>query len=130
MSSGGLGILNVGAGDTKLTFDPNNPAECERAAAVVMDMLKRGYAIMVQVGEREGKPLYTRAESFDPATCEYIVMGLPEPAPLQLADAELTHADPAPPQSQAKIEHTRRRGRRRILAGSTHGVAVAPISGG
>lgn len=114
--SGELGILNVGAGDTKLSFDPANPAECERAAAVVMDMLRRGYAILVQVGERDGKPLYIRAESFDPATCEYLIVG-PDTEPEAVI-------------SQAATETKRRRGRRRIHANRTHGVAVAPISGG
>lgn len=129
--SGQLGILNVGAGDTKLSFDPTKPAECERAAAVVMDMLKRGYAIMIQVGEREGKPLYMRAESFDPATCEYLIVGLPEPA----AEAgqpewpEPEQPDPEAP-AQAAQETSRRRGQHRIHANTTHGVAVAPISGG
>ena len=63
---GELGILNVGTGDTKLSFDPTRPAERKRAAKVVMDMLERGYAILIQVGERDGKPLYQRAEAFDP----------------------------------------------------------------
>lgn len=123
--SGELGILNVGAGDTKLSFDPTKPAECERAAAVVMDMLKRGYAIMVQVGERDGKPLYMRAESFDPATCEYLIVGLPEAQ--DYSDVVAPNEQPA---SQAARETSRRQVRRRIHANNTHGVAVAPIAGG
>lgn len=118
---GELGILNVGAGDTKLTFDPDNPAERERAAATVMDMLKRGYAIMVQVGEKDGKPLYQRAETFDPKTCEYIIAGLPE-------------ADQDEPEDEAQEETADRKPQKprrgRIRANSTRGVAVAPIAGG
>lgn len=131
MDNGTLGVLNVGAGDTKLSFDPTKPAECERAAAVVVDMLRRGYAIMVQVGERDGKPLYMRAESFDPATCEYLIVGLPE----QVAEAsqpqwpEPEQPDPEPP-TQSDQETSRRRRRRRIHANTTRGVAVAPIAGG
>lgn len=128
--SGELGILNVGAGDTKLSFDPTKPADCERAAAVVMDMLTRGYAIMVQVGEREGKPLYMRAESFDPATCEYLIVGLPDQSE-DYSDVVAPNDQPHAQLSQAATEARRRRSRRgRISANNTHGVAVAPIAGG
>lgn len=75
---GTVGILNVGAGDTKLSFDPKNPVERARAAKIVEDMLRRGYALLVQVGKRKGEPLYQRATAFDPKTCEYIVAGGPD----------------------------------------------------
>jgi len=39
---GEVAILSVGEGDTKLTFDKNNPAETIRAARIVGDMLRRG----------------------------------------------------------------------------------------
>lgn len=39
---GQIGILNVGAGDTKLTFDKNNPAERIRSARIAHLMLMRG----------------------------------------------------------------------------------------
>ena len=122
--NGQLGILNVGAGDTKVSFDPSKPAEVERACAVVMDMIRRGYAIMVQVGERDGKPLYMRADSFDPSTAEYLIVGLPEAnnQPEALRDDGKTQ--------EAEEAATPRRRGRRISAHSTHGVAVAPISGG
>lgn len=32
---GEVGILNVGAGDTKLTFDPSKPDEVARSAQIV-----------------------------------------------------------------------------------------------
>lgn len=67
--AGELGILNVGAGDTKLSFDPKNPAECIRAARIVKDMLKRGYALLVQ--KQDGT--YTRVLEFDDKTYEYII---------------------------------------------------------
>ena len=73
MDAGQVGILNVGAGDTKLTFDRKNPKERERAAAIVTDMLRRGYALLVQVGTKHGQPLYQRAKAFDPKKCEYII---------------------------------------------------------
>lgn len=134
--NGSLGILNVGAGDTKVSFDPSKPAEVERACAVVMDMIKRGYAIMVQVGERDGKPLYMRAESFDPATAEYLVVGLPE---TNAAAGETNAANPETdkPSDERKTQEVEttaapkaKRTWKRIAARKTHGVAVAPISGG
>jgi hypothetical protein len=64
----GIEILNVSDGDTKISFDTNNPADIERARKIIPDMLKRGYALFVEVnGQLE------RVESFDPATSEYIV---------------------------------------------------------
>jgi hypothetical protein len=47
-----VGILNVGTGDTKLVFDKDDPAECIRAARIVADMLRRGYALLVEAAQR------------------------------------------------------------------------------
>jgi hypothetical protein len=72
--SGEVAILNVGHGDTKLTFDPNSPADSVRAARIVKDMLRRGFALLVQVGTHEdGRPKYQRALDFDEGKCEYII---------------------------------------------------------
>lgn len=75
-----MAILNVGDGDTKITFDKNNTEERNRACRIVKDMLKRGYAILVQAGEKDGKPIFYRATDFDPETAEYIVAGMPDEA--------------------------------------------------
>lgn len=118
MRKGEVGILNVGAGDTKLSFDPANKGEVERAKTVVEDMLRRGFAIMVHVGERDGKPLYHRAETFDPKTNEYIIAGLPE-----------EHATDLPAGSRSGI----RRGRKTLTtipAPAVHARAVARSAGG
>ena len=115
MKAGELGILNVGAGDTKLTFDPSKPAERERAARVVEDMLKRGYAIFVWAGEKDGEPLYRRATGFDPETCEYLIVGVP--------DDEVEHVSP-------KARAPKASARTRVTAASTHAVAVARSAGG
>jgi hypothetical protein len=113
---GQLGILNVGTGDTKLTFDAKNPVERARAAGIVKDMLKRGFAIMVEVGMKDGKPLYQRAESFDPNTCEYIIAGGPD-----------EHIDLGIEVPAAK----KKRGPKiRLRADSTKGVAVSRSAGG
>ena len=129
---GELGILNVGAGDTKLSFDPNNPQDCIRAARIVRDMLRRGYALLIEV-ERNGKKVYERAKDFDEKTCEYIIADF-DPIEAQKADEESVHeqgqaeseaASEAPASSKGK-----RRGTRRVKAATTKGVAVARTSGG
>jgi hypothetical protein len=118
--NGEVGILNVGAGDTKLTFDKSNPAERERAARIVADMLKRGYALLVQVGKKNGEPLYQRAKAFDPKTCEYIVAGGPDEA------IDIGREVSAP----ARRGRPRRGRPRRIQAERTRAVAVGRTAGG
>lgn len=122
-----LSVLNVGAGDTKLSFDKDKPAERERAARIVTEMLRMGYAILVQVGEKDGRPLFQSASAFDPDTCEYIVAGLPEEEEREIAaqirgdEAVVPAPTPAPKQRAA---------RRRLPAAKTRAVAVARSAGG
>jgi uncharacterized radical SAM superfamily Fe-S cluster-containing enzyme len=66
---GKLSILNVGRGDTKITFDEEGK---EKAKQVITDMLKMGYALLVEV-ERDGKKAYERVKKFDPKKLEYII---------------------------------------------------------
>lgn len=133
MSTGTVGILNVGAGDIKLSFDPNDPAECIRAARVVQDMLKRGFALLIETVQPDGTKLYRRAREFDPATCEYIIADL-DPVAAERADREeLEHeAKPAAEASvgtpaekpKAGIKH------RRVKASESRAVAVGRTAGG
>lgn len=116
MSKGSLGILNVGTGDTKLSFDKSNPAERARAAQIVGDMLKRGYAILVQIGEQGGEPIYRRAKAFDPETCEYIIAGGPDEV---INLGELTPA-----------AHGRKHRDHRVPADRTRAVSVSRSAGG
>lgn len=69
---GEVSILNVGEGDTKLSFDKSNPAECIRAGRIVRDMLRRGYALLVEV-DRDGEKKFQRVEEFDDEHGEYII---------------------------------------------------------
>lgn len=117
MSGVGLSILNVGEGDKKVSFDKDKPKEVERAREIVQDMLKRGYAVLIQVGEKDGKPLYLRATEFDPKTDEYIVAGTIEEPPTVEASNES-----APPSKKGK--------KWRVPAEKTPGVGVARSSGG
>lgn len=111
--SGAVAILNVGAGDTKLSFDPSKPKEVARAGKIVKDMLRRGFVLLIEVGQDEKGPLYRRALDFDEKTTEYIIAGDPE-------DVE--------PSSTKKRKGTP--ASLRLAASSTNAVAVARTAGG
>lgn len=132
---GTVGILNVGQGDTKLSFDPGNPAERIRAAHIVADMLRRGYVLLVEV-ERDGVRKFERALSFREDTCEYIIADF-DPVTAEKADAEeAEHVDEPVAPAAASAGETpakapTRRGRRRAVdAGGTRAIAVARSAGG
>lgn len=130
--TGEVGILNVGAGDTKLTFDPNNPQEMIRAARIVKDMLRRGYALLVEVKSIDGQPsTYRRAYDFDEKTCEYIIADL-DPVAAEKADNEETEQAAETPTNS---RNTPRAGKaagttKRVHASTTRTVAVARTAGG
>jgi hypothetical protein len=134
-NKGAVGILNVGAGDTKLSFDKNNPAERIRAARVVKDMLRRGYALLVEVDTPSGKK-FTRALDFDEAVCEYIIADFDpiiaakhdsEEVPSGKQDEAETSDSRA---IEARAQPTRRVIKKRIPAESAKSVAVARTAGG
>jgi hypothetical protein len=118
-----LSILTVGTGDTTLSFDKDKPLERERAARIVADMLKRGYAILVKAGEdKDGEPLYARAKAFDANTCEYLISGL---SPAEEAKIAASLGEPAPkPLKGRGLRY------RRLPAGSAPAYAVARSAGG
>lgn len=151
-----LSILNVGAGDTKITFDPANISERIRSGRIIKDMLRRGYALLVEV-ERDGEKKWERAVDFDETKCEYIIADFdPVEAAMarkrerEAAERELakplaalvgpkeevssgqresdkeTSLDAGPPASIV----TRRGERRGLAAGSTKAVAVGRSAGG
>lgn len=110
-----LSILNVGEGDTKLSFDPDKPVERERAARIVTDMLQRGYAILIRAGDKDGEPVYERAKGFDPKTCEYLIDGLSPEQEAEIAE---------------QITGKKKRGRKRVEAAKVPAVAVARTARG
>lgn len=127
---GEVGILNVGAGDTKLTFDPTKPDEVARSAQIVKDMIRRGFVLLIEVGQDEkGEAIYKRAHDFDESTAEYIVAGVTElPTTESAHDEEPTGA---PPRSrQATPRRGKRRTTERVPASATRAVAVARTAGG
>ena len=140
--SGGIGILNVGAGDTKLTFDKNNPAELIRSARTVTDMLRRGYALLIEVpGKKGAKPTYQRVHAFREDTASYIIADLD---PVQAAEAdkvesnaqgqsgeETTAGAAAEPTAESPTPRLKPgRKTRTVPASATTGIAVARSAGG
>lgn len=119
-----LGILNVGAGDTKLVFDPNDPEGVKRAARIVRDMIRRGYSILVEGTDAYGKTAYVRAHDFDETKCEYIIADdTPQPEEQHGEASEIERGAPPP-------RRGRKPGWKRIAAGSSQAVAVGRTAGG
>lgn len=147
--TGTIGILNVGAGDTKLTFDRNNPAERIRAARIVKDMLRRGYALLIEIDDGSRNKRHRRALDFDENTCEYIIADF-DPIVAQQRDAMEVGggtdiqikpvATPAEEKGNETVASAgaepepRRRGGRgariRVKADKARGVAVSRTAGG
>lgn len=129
---GEIGILNVGAGDTKLTFDKNNPAECIRSGRIVTDMLRRGYALLIEVKDKKGKVTYARAKEFRADVNEYIIADF-DGATAEQADRE---TDEQPSGAAAPRQDAEAPGKGRALrlkavpAAGTRGIAVARSAGG
>lgn len=121
--TGTVAILNVGAGDTKLSFDPTKPAEVAKAAKIVKDMIRRGFVLLIEVGRDDKGPLYRRALDFDETTAEYIIAGETNDG-----EAEAGEATPAPAKRAGKGKAGR--GQLRRAASSTGAVAVARTAGG
>lgn len=119
---GEMGILNVGAGDIKLSFNKDDMVERLRAARIVTDMIRRGYVLIIDTGD--GK--YQRVQEFKEDVCEYIIADGAE----QAASVE----EPLEEQKSATKDKAVKKGRkgktRSIPAEKTHGVAVARTAGG
>lgn len=151
--TGEIGILNIGCGDTKLIFDPNNPQDSIRAARIVKDMLRRGYSLLVAVPGSD-PVMYQRAYDFDEKTCEYIIADMDpnafkeelpsdedttiigEPV-TQMAEGESTASSEAtqttalPHAASGRTGKGKgKRGTKRVPASSTKATAVARTAGG
>ncbi len=66
---GSLAVLNTGAGDIVVSFENQSAAESDHAIAMLLDMQKRGYAILV----KQDDGTYLRAESINATTKSYVV---------------------------------------------------------
>lgn len=118
---GSVGILNVGAGDTKLVFDNSDPDEIAKSAAIVKDMIRRGFVLLIEVGRDDKGAVYRRAHDFDEKTAEYIVAGAPTD---QEIETNVEKPASAPRRSGKRTAQTR------IPAAKTNAVAVARTAGG
>lgn len=72
--TGGLSVLNVGAGDIEINFNHHDRGEAKKAIAMLTDMQQRGYAILVR-DPVDGS--YARATRIDATRGKYI-LSLPE----------------------------------------------------
>lgn len=111
---GQIAVLSVGHGDMKITFDSDDEAEIEKARTVVLDMLKRGYMIFIEVDGEQ-----TRVTDFDPKTNEYIIKLDKRSKTWRNRDKSETE-EPKKPKKQIK----------RVDAKTTRGTAIAPTGGG
>ena len=79
----GIDVLNTGYGDFELRFDPDSPADVQKAKETITDMLKRGYAIFLRQGDKT-----VRVRKFDPDKNVYIIGSTPaEEVPIAEAKA-------------------------------------------
>ena len=119
--TGSLDILNVGSGHLTLTFGPDDPVEVDRTKRMITDMLRRGYAIFVEV---EG--VLRRAEEFDPVRGHYVVGDVPVKTTGSLqgtGEPSVVDRDQAG-QATKTVKH------RRVSMTSTRATAVGRSAGG
>lgn len=136
--AGTLSILNVYEGDVKIVFDKDNPAEAIRARRIILDCIRRGYALLIEV---DGA--YQRAVDFDEKVGEYIIADFdptykPQFPRLKEESQEVTGDDEREEQGEEQKEPeaeeatTKKRGRprKRIPMEAANAVAVARSAGG
>jgi hypothetical protein len=121
---GSLRCLNVAGGDIKISFDTNNAGEAIRAKRIITEMMKRGYALLIE--GKGGK--YQRAKGFDAKVGEYIIADYDPTVEVEEEENEQS--------TETKTENTHRRNPelrprdKRVPMEKTKAVAVAPSSGG
>lgn len=124
---GSLSCLNVAGGDVKITFEKSNIAETIRAKRMIADMLRRGYALLVEV---DGA--YQRAIEFDEQHGEYVVADY-DPSyrpPSTMPTIREEEPDAETKETEIEAPKKKRNGRRRLAMESTNAVGVARSAGG
>ena len=127
--TGSIGILNVGAGDTKLTFDKSNPAELIRSGRIVRDMLRRGYALLIEVPDNAGGITHARVLEFREDVSEYIIADFDPIVAEEPKNAQVIAREEEAVEPEVKPEVKRGR-KKSVPATGTTGVAVARSAGG
>jgi hypothetical protein len=116
VNTGNVAILNCTDGDTRITFNTRNKDDVKRTKGIIEDMLRRGYTIVVDVGDGR----FERVIAFDAGTSEYIIReNVPQATTEATTTADLVKRD--------KIKRPRGR---RMKARDTKAYAVAPTAGG
>lgn len=134
-SMGTLSILNTYEGDVEIKFDKDNPGEAIRAGRIITDMLRRGYALLVQLEDGS----YQRAIDFDAKIGSYIIADfdpsyrLTKPDQGEEKDAEEQEAGEVEGQEESQPAKRGRKARlikRSLPIGTTNAVAIARSAGG
>lgn len=126
-----LSVLNVGAGDLKLTFNSGDPIETDRAKRTVEDMLRRGYVVFVS--DTDGN--LTKVRSFDGAKNEYILADVPAGPDDGYGSVGQTYGEVfggSKPDEPVQETAQKRRGRPRktVKAQDVDAIGIAPTAGG
>lgn len=123
VTNGEVSVLNVNAGDLKLSFNSKNPIEVEQARQVVRDMLHRGYLLFAYLDDQ-----WVRIREFDDKTDEYLVAwGPAAPASSEPPTQTYPNGEPEPP---ARRPGRPKGSKKRVPARSTNVTGVAPTAGG
>jgi hypothetical protein len=113
---GSLSVLNVGAGDITVNFDPGSPEEVVKGLRMLMDMQKRGYLIAVKLPDGS----YVRAVEIDPTAGCYVISLPADASPELLATLRAVVLD----EPDAGDLPRRRRGRPRKLRAPEGAVVI------
>lgn len=114
---GSLNCLNVSGGDIEISFDTNNCAEAIRAKRIITDMLKRGYALLVEMPDGT----HTRALGFDEKVGKYIIADF---------DSSVAEENGAETQTETPTAKVKTKGRKEVGMETAKTFAVAPSAGG
>jgi hypothetical protein len=116
---GTLSVLSTSEGDIKVVFNKENLAETIRAKRIIQDMLRRGYALLVEV---DGA--YQRAVDFDESKGEYIIADIVAPEEKDVSEDEDERKEASKNTPKAKVS------RRRIKMEDANATGVARSAGG
>ncbi len=120
LPTGSLCVLNVGAGDIRVTFNQQDKGESAKAIKMLQDMQARGYFIAVELPDGS----YTRVQQVDASRGRYVIT-VPEEAQVP------PEAEPVKPTRYSKGGNGRRAGKRvSVPVSKSKAIGVARSAGG
>lgn len=122
-TTGELRVLNVGHGDLRFTFNKDNAIELEKARRCITDMLRRGYALFIEVDGENGQKKTVIVKSFDPERECYIIGDTGAAGAVPVDETEFDEAKPSPRRSKKPAT-------RMVPMRTSKATAVAPTAGG